>query len=206
MLRRPAAWVKMIGGDGILVAYDDRCSDRSGRWAVAAQSYRSPKTVVKDSPIQGRGLFAREPIARGEIVAIKGGSIFDATTLRELSARLGPAEIQIGDGLFIGPLAADEREDSMLFTNHSCEPNIGVQGQIVFVAMRDIEAGEELTHDWATIDDDTYEMRCRCGAGTCRGTITGQDWRRKELQERYRGYMSWYLQRKIDAPGSAGEG
>ena len=52
----------------------------------------------------------------------------------------------------------------MLFTNHSCAPNIGVQGQIVFVALRDIAAGEELTHDWATTDDDTYEMRCRCGA------------------------------------------
>jgi SET domain-containing protein len=35
-------------------------------------SYRSPKTVVKESQIHGRGLFAREPIAQGEIVAIKG--------------------------------------------------------------------------------------------------------------------------------------
>lgn len=52
----------------------------------------------------------------------------------------------------------------MIFSNHSCEPNIGVQGQIIFVAMRDIAAGEELTHDWATTDDDNYEMRCHCGA------------------------------------------
>lgn len=35
----------------------------------------------------------------------------------------------------------------MLYTNHSCEPNIAIQGQIVFVAMREIAAGEELTHD-----------------------------------------------------------
>jgi SET domain-containing protein len=46
----------------------------------------------------------------------------------------------------------------MIFSNHSCEPNIGVQGQIVFVAMRDIAAGEELTHDWATTDDEDYRM------------------------------------------------
>ena len=91
-----------------------------------------------------------------------------------------------------------EREGAMIFTNHSCDPNIGVQGQIVFVAMREIEAGEELTHDWATTDDDTYEMTCNCGTAHCRGTITGQDWRRRDIQERYRGYMSWYLQRKID--------
>jgi hypothetical protein len=86
----------------------------------------------------------------------------------------------------------------MIFSNHSCEPNIGVQGQIVFVAMRDIAAGEELTHDWATTDDDEYEMACNCGTPSCRGVVTGQDWRRPELQARYRGYFSWYLQRKID--------
>ena len=67
----------------------------------------------------------------------------------------------------------------------------------MFVAMRDIEAGEELTHDWATTDDDRYEMACHCGAPNCRKVITGQDWRRKDLQEKYRHYMSWYLQDKL---------
>ena len=97
----------------------------------------------------------------------------------------------------LSPLRAEEREGSMIFSNHSCDPNIGVQGQIIFVAMRDIQAGEELTHDWATTDDDTYEMVCHRGAPQCRKLITGQDWRRPELQEKYREYMSWYLQEKI---------
>jgi len=160
-------------------------------------SYISPKATVKESPIQGRGLFAREPIEKGEIVCIKGGYIFTRQTLNELAATLGPAEIQIGEDLFIGPRSAPEREGSMIFSNHSCDPNIGVQGQIIFVALRDIRAGEELTHDWATTDDDTYEMECNCGARNCRKVITGQDWRRKDLQEKYRGYMSWYLIEKI---------
>jgi hypothetical protein len=30
----------------------------------------------------------------------------------------------------------------------------------------------------------------------CRGVIEGRDWRRPELQRRYRGYFSWYLQRR----------
>jgi len=161
-------------------------------------SYLSPKTIVKESRIHGRGLFARQPVAKGEIVAIKGGYILAASTLPEVERRLGPAEIPVADGFFIGPLNELEREGAMIFTNHSCDPNVGVQGQIVFVAMREIEAGEELTHDWATTDDDTYEMACNCGTANCRGTVTGQDWRRRDLQERYRGYMSWYLQRKID--------
>lgn len=161
-------------------------------------SYLSPKATVKPSPIQGRGLFAVEPIQKGEIVCVKGGAIFDRQTLNQVSELLGPAEIQIAEDLFIGPLHEVEREGSMIFSNHSCEPNIGVQGQIVFVAMRDILAGEELTHDWATTDDDSYEMQCNCGAETCRRVLTGQDWRRQDLQEKYRGYMSWYLQEKIE--------
>jgi uncharacterized protein len=161
-------------------------------------SYISPKAAVKPSPIAGRGLFAVEPIRQGEIVCIKGCHIFDSKKLREISARLGPAEIQIEDDLFIGPVHEEEREGCMIFSNHSCAPNIGVLGQIVFVAMRNITPGEELTHDWATTDDDSYEMECHCNAVECRKVITGQDWRKKELQDKYRGFMSAYLQRKID--------
>jgi hypothetical protein len=160
-------------------------------------SYLSPKVTVKPSPIQGRGLFAAEPILKNEVVCVKGGHIFGREKLHQVSSSLGPAEIQIGDNLFIGPLSEGERDGSMIFSNHSCDPNIGVKGQIVFVAMRDIEAGEELTHDWATTDDDTYEMECRCNAKNCRKRISGQDWRKKELQEKYRGFMSWYLEQKI---------
>jgi len=119
--------------------------------------------------------------------------------LLSLSA-LGPAEIQIGDDLYIGPTTLEE-ESSMIFSNHSCDPNLGVQGQIVFVAMRDIEAEEELTHDWAMTDFDDYTMACDCGAACCRKTITGQDWKRKELQAKYRGYFSWYLERRISRDG-----
>jgi SET domain-containing protein len=164
-------------------------------------SYISPKAAVQASQIHGRGLFAKAPIAKGEIVCIKGGHIFNCKTLREIQKALGPAEIQIGEDFFIGPLTEEGREGSMIFSNHSCAPNIGVQGQIVFVAMRDIQAGEELTHDWATTDDDDYEMACHCGASNCRKVITGQDWRRKDLQEKYGNYMSWYLLEKIFSTG-----
>ena len=160
-------------------------------------SYISQKASVKESAIHGKGLFAIAPMPKGEIVCLKGGYIFDRETLRSMPEWYRAAEIQIAENLFIGPLSEDEREGSMIFSNHSCEPNIGVQGQIVFVAMRDIARGEELTHDWAMTDDDDYEMECKCGASSCRRMITGQDWRRKELQEKYRGYMSAYLTEQI---------
>jgi SET domain-containing protein len=169
---------------------------------MSALSYLSPKAEVRPSAIHGRGLFAREAIAEGEIVCVKGGHIFDRPRLAELQPDLGPAEVQITEDLFIGPIRAEDREGGMIFSNHSCEPNIGVQGQIVFVAMRDVEAGEELTHDWAMTDDDRDEMACRCGAASCRGVVTGQDWRRPELQARYGEYMSWYLLRRIRTAGT----
>lgn len=160
-------------------------------------SYLSPKATVRDSPIHGRGLFAVDPIPKGDIVAINGGYIYDRARRDRLPSPLESADIPIADGFCIGPMREDERDGGMLFSNHSCDPNIGVQGQIVFVAMRDIQPGEELTHDWATTDDEAYEMPCHCGAANCRRVITGQDWRRQDLQEQYQGYMSWYVQQKI---------
>src|SRR5438094_4794829 len=161
-------------------------------------SYLSPKTEVRESKIHGRGLFAIADIAKNEIVAIKGGHIVDRKRLREkITPLLGPVEIQIGDDLFIAPVSDEERELSMLYLNHSCDPNLGVRGEITFVAMRDIRAGEELTHDWAMTDDDDYSVECKCGARNCRRILTGKDWQRPELRQRYAGYFSTYLARKI---------
>ena len=56
-------------------------------------SYLSPKTAMHASPIEGRGLFAVEPIRKGEIVAIEGGYIFNHQTWRDIEKSLGPADI-----------------------------------------------------------------------------------------------------------------
>jgi uncharacterized protein len=161
-------------------------------------SYRSSKTEVRESKIHGRGLFAIVDIAKDEIVAVKGGHIVDRKTLRdETTPRLGPVKIQIDDDLFITPVTEEERELSMLYSNHSCQPNLGMRGEITFVAMRDIRAGEELTHDWAMTDDDDYSLKCNCAAANCRKILTGKDWQRPDLQKRYAGYFSAYLARKI---------
>jgi hypothetical protein len=161
-------------------------------------SYRSPKTEVRESKIHGHGLFATAGIAKDEIVAVKGGHIVDRKTLRaKVTPRLGPVEIQIDEDLFIAPVTDKERELSMLYSNHSCDPNLGVRGEITFVAMRDIRAGEELTHDWGMTDDDDYSVECKCGTPNCRNILTGKDWQRPELQNRYAGYFSAYLTDKI---------
>jgi uncharacterized protein len=150
------------------------------------------------SSIAGRGLFAVEPIRAGEIVAVKGGHIVTTRQLDELPDPLPNSEIQIADGLHLVALSRQEYEPVMLFINHSCDPNVGFAGNVVLLAMRDVAAGEELTTDYALFDDDDTQMICQCNSPRCRKVIDGRDWRRPDLQQRYRGYFSWYLQRKID--------
>lgn len=161
-------------------------------------TYFSPKVEKRKSAIDGRGLFARENISSGEIVVVKGGYVLTRAQRDQIGALLGPSEIQITEDLFIGPTTRREREGGMMHLNHSCERNLGLQGQVVFVALRDIGVGEELTGDYAMTDDEPYEMTCRCGRSSCRGTITGFDWRKPEIQAKYAGYFSWFIQRRID--------
>jgi len=165
-------------------------------------SWLSPKTEKRPSGIQGRGLFAREAIGAGEIVAVKGGRIMDSASFARVREAVSPAEIQIEDDLYIAPASAEEIEANILCLNHSCDPNVGVRGQITFVAMSDIAAGSELTIDYAMIDGDPAErMECSCGAARCRRIITGEDWRLPELRQRYEGYFSRYIQDRLAGDG-----
>lgn len=164
------------------------------------RTWISPKAAKGvPSGIAGRGLVAVEAIRRDEVVAVKGGHIVTTQTLMALPERLQNSDVQIADDLHLVALSDAEYEPVMLFINHSCEPNVGFAGNIVLVAMRDIAAGEELTTDYALFDDYDGVMDCQCGRPGCRGRIDGRDWRRHDLQDRYRGYFSWYLERKITA-------
>jgi uncharacterized protein len=162
-------------------------------------SYRSPKTAVRPSRIGGRGLFADAPIAEGEIVCVKGGHLLTRTEFASFKTVANEAELQIAADLFLAPAIEAEFEGLMMFLNHSCEPNVGIQGQIVFVAMRAVAAGEELTLDYATIERPSEPMSCRCGAKDCRRMITGQDWRKPDLQRKYGHFFSWYLLERMRA-------
>jgi uncharacterized protein len=167
-------------------------------------SYRSPKTVVRPSRIVGRGLFADAPIAEGEIVCVKGGHLLTGAEFANYRRVANEAELQIADDLFLSLVSEAEFEGLMMFLNHSCEPNVGIQGQIVFVAMRAVAAGEELTLDYATIERPAEPMACRCGAGCCRGVITGRDWRKPKLRRKYGRFFAWYLLERMRAEPASG--
>jgi len=171
------------------------------------KSYFSSKATVKKSAIFGRGLFAIRPIKKGETVLKYGG--FVAGSIRTWLSRIfvGDYDWQIGRGKFIMPLSIGTLEEVHRF-NHSCNPNLGVKDQRTAVALRDIKVGEELTLDYAIISTNEpfflfqYHFDCLCGFKECRKIITGDDWKRKDLQEKYQGYFTTYLEKKIRALNS----
>lgn len=153
------------------------------------------------SAIHGKGLFAILPIKQGEIVAVKAGHIVDQKTLDKIKKMTRGSEIQISDSLHVAPITVGEVTDSMIYFNHSCDPNIGLGGNILVVAVRNIAQGEEITMDYAMFESDpNFTMQCNCKALSHRGVITGNDWQIPALQRKYAGYFSWYIEQKIKTP------
>jgi SET domain-containing protein len=164
-------------------------------------SYRSEKTKVLASSVHGKGLFAVRKIKKGEVIAIKGGHIIDRKTYKSNRELIGQAECQITDNFFLAPFTKSEYKDVMIYFNHSCEPNTGLMGNIVFIAIKDIAKNTEVTLDYAFYKDDgKYQINCSCNTKSCRKIVTGKDWKRKDIQKKYKEYFSSYLQRKIAQP------
>ncbi|MBU6323182.1 MAG: SET domain-containing protein-lysine N-methyltransferase [Patescibacteria group bacterium] len=168
-------------------------NDLHARWS---HRWLSPKAEARKSAIHGTGVFAVESIKQGETVGVLGGVVVPVSDIREYWKIMGHVGIQIDDGFFIVPTTRDELESKGVF-NHSCDPNIGYSNSITFVAMRDIGAGEELVFDYAFNETYHNPMECHCGTAHCRKMFTGNDWKLKELQDRYGAYFSPYLRSKI---------
>jgi uncharacterized protein len=162
-------------------------------------SWITPKAVKGGaSSIAGRGVHAVEAIAAGEVVAVKGGHLVDAAAVARLPEAIRDSAFPVAADLFLAALTSEEHDGVMMRVNHSCEPNVGMGGNVLLVSMRDIAAGEELTIDYALfLGDPRFAMECRCGTAACRGVVRGTDWMRPGLQRRYQGWFSWWLQQKI---------
>ena len=162
------------------------------------KTWRSPKIRVSDDTLAGRGVIAVDDIAQDEIVAIKAGHIVTRAEIEQVTRAAGDLALQIEDEFYLAPRSPADVDDMSVFINHSCDPNVGFRGQVVYVAMRAIRAGEELCHDYAMERSDDYALDCHCGSPLCRGKVSGADWKLPGLQARYRGYFSLYIHNKIE--------
>lgn len=159
-------------------------------------TYTNPKLEGRPIPEKGfSGLFAKEAVAKGEIITVYMGQLINGEALAQLPPTEQVHILQIEEDLYIAPY---ESEDAHL-VNHSCDPNVGFNGQVVTIALRDIEAGEEICFDYAMCDGSPYdEFQCLCGSEQCRKTIRGSDWSIPELWDRYGRYFSPYLLNRIE--------
>ncbi len=162
-------------------------------------SYVSPKIKTGASKINKKGLFAISPIKKGEIICITTGRIIkDSDINRTAYKKFGYHCIQIEKGFHICPSKPKSSAlEAAFFMNHSCNPNAGIRGQLTFVALRDIRLDEEVTYDYATTDNYYHKMKCTCDAENCRKIITGKEWKRKDIQRKYKNYFSSYIISKI---------
>lgn len=64
--------------------------------------------------------------------------------------------------------------DYARFVNHHCEANCLSPGMDFEIAIRDIEAGEELTNDYGSLNLE-FTMECMCGSLQCRGRTAPED-------------------------------
>lgn len=115
----------------------------------------NPDIEIRNSPIQGKGIFTKVPIKKGTPVWIsRGGKPIEEKIYTDEEFKAFQKwciengkewdAIANGDGTHSAAIS-DRANHPGDYGNHSCDPNTG-RG---LVALRDIEAGEELTADYA---------------------------------------------------------
>jgi uncharacterized protein len=164
------------------------------------KTWASPKQAIQPSHIQGMGVFSRQAIKQGEIVEIIGGQVMSEEEF-EVFQRNTPRynAVQIGEGLHLVELLENtyKREGSL---NHSCDSNLWMADAVTIVARFDISPGQELTIDYALFTAQNHwilDSVCNCGAKACRKSITGNDWKLLDVQDRYHDHFSPFLNERI---------
>jgi hypothetical protein len=137
---------------------------------------------VRKSGIHGKGVFALQPIAPGEVVIEYKGELI---TWAEAQKR-HPHDPSDPNHTFFFHIDDERVIDGKVqgnaarWINHACDPNCEadeVDGRIFIKAIKPVKAGDELFYDYGLIIDERYtpklkkEFACHCGSRKCRGTM-----------------------------------
>lgn len=128
---------------------------------------------VRKSKIYGVGCFTLVPLRKRRKIAAYAGELVQGK--RKIAARVRAQEatgiikvIQLCETIAIDGAVGG---DATAHINHSCEPNAFMQNvpgnRVMFFALRDIAAGEEITINYRDPDHPEAHL-CRCGASSCR--------------------------------------
>ena len=143
---------------------------------MARHRRRRRRFVRGANGIAGFGIYATVDLKRGDIL-FRGEERAARLATRSHILESWPAEqvevfrqyaTVVGNGVF---MLWDEDPREWAPQNHSCNPNTAFCG-LNLIALADIRRGEELTLDYATLENpEATAFSCRCGAPNCRGTI-----------------------------------
>lgn len=133
---------------------------------------------VVASSIHGYGVVTTREFKKGDTVCFGDGVLYKADDeFDDTYALVLPGEDSGLGEQFFWDLVCQTR-----WFNHSCDPNTEVSSKwdheantcrAWWVALRDIQPGEEITYDYAFVGD--VAEPCACGAPTCRGLIVDPD-------------------------------
>ena len=140
---------------------------------------------VRRSGVHGKGVFALQPIARGERIIEYVGEVltWKAAQKRHPHDPSDPNHtffFHVDDKRVIDAAVGG---NAARWINHACDPNCKAEeeeGRIFIDAIRDIAPGEELFYDYGLIIDERYtpalkrQYECRCGSPRCRRTMLGK--------------------------------
>ena len=151
------------------------------------------KITLKKIPGGGKGIVAKAPIKKNEIIADFDGPVYHwhskwTNNLADHVIQFAPRSWRASKGL-------------AKYINHSCEPNCGVLCLFTIVAMRNIKTGEQLTWDYEMTDNNIsryWSMKCHCGTKSCRKVIGAYRHMPPQIRRKYQGYISpWLLLHNI---------
>jgi uncharacterized protein len=135
-------------------------------------AYAKFKLSVKPSKIHRWGIYAGEEIpARRKVIEYTGERINRKETKRRSEEQADRIYLFTLDNYWTldGSVGGSGAE----YINHCCDPNIKTvihRGHILYMSMRTIKKGEELTVDYHFAKD-VENIPCKCGTAKCRGTI-----------------------------------
>ena len=126
---------------------------------------------VRKSRIHGKGLFTLQSLpARRKIGELSGELIRLWEARRRARGMPCIAIVEFEDGW---ALDASRGGNDFRYVNHSCAPNTYLRRighHVELYALRDVEAGEELTCNYGETQHEGT-LPCRCGAPGCRSLL-----------------------------------
>ena len=139
----------------------------------------------------GVGVFAGRDFRQGEVIVSSTGNV---------------VRFQLEHSIQVGWTRHLDADPPARYLNHSCQPNVGArtnpEGLADFVALRNIQQGEEITFDYAMTEythyprsdkSQDFDLTCLCEQPRCRGRLGYYAEITDELKAKYKGYFLDYL-------------